>query len=171
MMNKWLKDRLPPGMSLGKLGWVFGGMLLFCVLRCLGTLWEFFGDIRHFQMTLEAVSFTDVLNYIDPPLKSFSAYAGSRFGFFLFCGIFFNSISVSMCENYFRRDSKSYYVMRRLSSPKEMAKRTLSVGAAGCFAIWAVGLVMYGLCLWVYFGCGEGLIPEQTVLFFWRYVP
>ena len=171
MMNKWLKDRIPPGMSMGKLGWVFGGLLLFCVLRCLGTIWEFLGDLRDFRMILESVSYTDVLNHIDPPLKSFSAYSGRRFDLFLLCGVLFSCVSVSMCKGYFRKDSKSYYVMRRLASPREMVKRTTTLGALGCFAIWAVGLVLWGLCLWVYFGCGKGLIPEQTVAIFWRYVP
>lgn len=171
MMNKWLKDRIPPGMSLGKLGWLFRWILLFCAVHSLGTLWEFFKDLREFHMTLEAVSYTDVLNHIDPPLKTFSTYAGRRFDLFLLCGMLFSSVSVSMCESYFRKDSKSYYVMRRLASPREMVKRTTSLGAWGCCTIWAVGLVMWGLCLWVYFGCGKGLIPEQTVAIFWRYVP
>ena len=170
-MNKWLKDRIPPGMSLGKLSWVFGGILLFCVLRCLGTLWEFFEDIRNFQMTLETVSYTDVLNHIDPPLKSFSAYAGGRFESFLMWGWLFCGLSVSMCVSYFHRDTKSYYVLRRLRSSRERIKRTYTLGICGCLAILSVGLLMYGLCLWVYFACGEGLIPEQTVLLFWRYIP
>ena len=70
---------------------------------------------------------------------------------------------------YHRIDTKSYYVMRRLSSRWELHRRCLTLPVAGLLICGAAALMVILIYYWIYMGCTpeECLMPGQWAIF-WR---
>lgn len=167
-MNKWLKDHTPPGMSLGHLRLLFWGGLIVGILYSFGFLTDYFNAARTIEHSMERQG----LVYCGEMMPFFSQLISGKFVVLHAFGWIFAVVAERTCTAYFRREAQSYYVMRRLSSRKEMDKRCTSLAAAGLLTYAAVVLLLYLLYLGIYFWCApEAMIPEQTIGLFWRYVP
>lgn len=167
-MNNWIKRHSPPGMKLEYLSLLFWGGLLVGVLYSLGFLVKYVDAAITIERSLERQG----LVYVGEMMPHFTQLISGRFRILNAFGWIFAVVAEHTCCGYFRRESKSYYVMRRLSSRKEMDKRCTSLAAAGLLAFFAVELLLYLLYLGIYFWCApEGMIPEQTIGLIWRYVP
>ena len=167
-MNKWLKEHTPPGMSLGYLKLLFWGGLIVGTLYSFGFLMEYFDAARTIRQSMERQG----LVYAGEMMPYFSHLISDRLSVLRWFGWAFAISSEVICSQYFRAGSQSHYVMRRLSSRKEMDKRTHSLAGTGFMVFFAAELLLILLYLGIYFWCApEGMIPEQTIWLFWRYVP
>lgn len=167
-MNKWLKRNTPPGMDLGKLGLLFWGGLVAGTLYSFGFLTDFFAAARTIERSMERQG----LVYFGEMMPHFSQLISGKFVVLHAFGWIFALVAEWTCTGYFRRESQSYYVMRRLSSRREMDKRCGALAGAGLLAYFAALVLLYFLYLGIYFWCSpEGMIPAQTIELFWRYEP
>lgn len=167
-MNNWIKKHTPPGMALGKLGLLFWGGLAVGVLYSFGFLIEFGDAAWTIMRSMERQG----LVYIGEMMPHFSQLISGKLTVLTALGWIFAVAAELTCAQYFVKESQSYYVMRRLSSRKELDKRTHSLGGAGLAVYAAVIFLLYFLYLGIYFWLApEGMIPEQTIGLIWRYVP
>jgi len=73
---------------------------------------------------------------------------------------------------YFRKDSKSIYTMRRVDDPRLMIKQCWTVPLIGCAVTLLALVLLYGIfCLIYFLSVPAEALPEQTIGIFWRYVP
>lgn len=166
-----LDHLLPPGMTNSKmlnamLGWAF-----LIVLRFLLDISQVYGAVQRAQQGIEAgwdVSAPVIDYYLYPTFDSLI-----RFTMLLFLLMILMMLSFSFSHYaYYHRESKSIYVMHRLPSKWVIWKQCCTVPLIYAGGILLLAAVYYGaFCVAYFYFAPEGVIPEQTIAFLWRYVP
>jgi len=86
--------------------------------------------------------------------------------------LFLTLIQVLPNYLYFTLESQSIYVMRRITNPWELHLRCWSLPLLGILIICVYILLSYWLCCFSYLVyVPDGMMPEQQLGLFWRYVP
>lgn len=74
--------------------------------------------------------------------------------------------------SYFRRDSQSWYLMRRVESPWELHLRCWALPVLASVSCLIAAWILYWLyCGWYFMISPEELVPAQEIPLIWRLLP
>lgn len=165
-------DRLlPPGLTNSKMLNTLLAQLTVILIRMLVNIGQLSSAVSRVRQRIEEGwdAKTPIPYYYKYP--EFDSLMKFSMLLFLLMAVLMLSFSISH-YGYYRRESKSIYLMHRLPSKWIIWKQCCTVPLiyAGCVLL--LGVVYYGAFCAAYFCFApDGSIPEQTIAFFWRYVP
>ena len=162
---------MPPGLTNSKMLNSLFAQAFLILTRLLLDCMNLNGAIRRARQGIE-----EGWN-VNPPIPDYYLYPtfDSLIKFtmllFLLMAILILSYSINHYA-YYHRESKSIYVMHRLPSKWTIWKQCCTVPLIYAGFILLTAGIYYALFCAAYFHFApEGVIPEQTIAFFWRYVP
>lgn len=167
-----LDHLLPPGLTNSKMLNTLFFDAFFILIRLITDSASLNGAVRRAQQGIE-----EGWN-ISPPNQAYFLYPSFdsivKFTMLLFLLMAIVMLCFSSIEHYayYHRESKSIYVMHRLPSRWTIWEQCCTVPLIYAGFLLLIAVVYYVLFLLAYFHFApEGVIPEQTIAFFWRYVP
>lgn len=162
---------LPPGLTNSKMLNTLLAQLMVLLGRLLVDAIQLSGAVsRVLQRVKEGWDLETPIPYyyLYPEFDSMMKYSMLLF---LLMILIMLSFSISH-YSYYRRETKSIYLMQRLPSKWTIWKQCVTVPAIYAGFLLLLGAVYYGIfCAAYFYFAPEGCIPEQTIAFFWRYVP
>lgn len=166
-----LDHLMPPGLTNGKMLNTLFGHAFLSLTRLLIDSMTLNGAIRRAQQGIDEGWNINPPNHAYFLYPTFDSIVKFTMLLFLLMAIVMLCFSIEHYV-YYHRESKSIYVMHRLSSKWTIWKQCLTVPLIYAGIILLIAVVYYVLFLLAYFHFApEGCLPEQTIAFFWRYVP
>jgi len=157
----WTKlDRLcPPGETYTRVWSAFITILILCFGIWWSALFSLMGEVENYKINVAQGFYSP--GYIEPKLTTIDEFLNL---FQVASG--FSALILLCCAipnyQYFRKDSKSWYLMKRVKSPVEIHKLCLSVPLLTAGAVLVFSLLLYGLFVVIYLNyVPAGCMPEN----------
>lgn len=150
-----LKRFAPPGMGInGIRAWTIGAIAV-SMFFSLFFLLEYFSELSELRRMMEYPV------YRGTTVAPFSDLIYAPMAVFRLAPVVPLLYSATYYE-YFYRETKSIYIMKRLRSPLEFHIRCLILPVLGALLVVAAGLAVYGLYYLIYMTCTpESLLPAN----------
>lgn len=169
-------DRLlPPGMTSSRIVGTFAAQAAFGAFLYLFALVEFTEDVQNVLRNISRgyyeeypLSYYPFLEHNIPSIHSYLKITMTVFALYALLQLAY-AVTNYM---YYHRESKSVYVMKRVRDKWEIHRACWTVPLICALMMLLLLAILYGIfCLLYFHFTPEGHIPEQTIAFFWRYVP
>lgn len=162
-------DRLmPPGMTYNRIFRTFLTVLLLGVCVWWSGLFSLISELGNLKINLDQGMYD---HFPMPHISSVQELMHLTVLIFV-AGAILQLFFVADNYQYFRKNSKSIYLMRRVDDPWLMTKQCWTVPLIGCAAALFFLVLLYGIfCLIYFLSVPTEALPEQIIAFFWRYVP
>ena len=164
-----LDQLMPPGVTYTRIWSAFLTILLIGIGIWFAACISLVGEVENYKINLAQglyqvwdapplITSADEMLHI---FRTFSLYAMAL----LLCYTIPN-------YQYFRKDSKSVYLMKRVSDPIEIHKLCWTVPVMAAGTVLTLTVLLYAVFVMIYLVyVPEACLTAQTIGLFWRYVP